>query len=87
MLTELDVLQCFSLTTVYRFFVSCWAPMLSADHLNATVSGSTTHTFIESDGVLDDTIYLCVVHQAFDGDYTAASDPVYFTSLLNTSKL
>lgn len=67
--------------------MSCWAPLVgSAADLNATVDGDTTHRFEESDGVLDDTIYLCVVHQEYDGDYTAASEPVYFTSLLDTSR-
>lgn len=65
----------------------CWAPLEdSAVDLNATVDGVRTHTFTEADGVIDNIIYLCVVHQVYgSGGHTAASDPVYFTSLLDTS--
>ena len=76
----------------FRYFVRCWTPLdNTAVQLNATVTGNTTHTFVESDGVVDNTIYLCVVHLRTNIDgiksYTAASDPVHFTSLLDTSKI
>ena len=66
----------------------CWTPLDdTAPQLNATVSSATTHRFLESDGVVDNTIYLCAVHFIFGlNNYTAASDPVSFKSLLDTSK-
>ena len=72
----------------YRYFVRCWTPLDdTAPQLNATVSSATTHRFLESDGVVDNTIYLCAVHFIFGlNNYTAASDPVSFKSLLDTSK-
>lgn len=80
----LNISTCFC-----SYFVRCWTPLNNtAAQLNATVSKRNTHRFEESEGVIDNTIYLCVVHlfnETF-GNYTAASDPVYFLSLLDTSK-
>ena len=65
----------------------CWTPLLTGEpDLTATVTDQNTHRFEESDGVLDDTLYLCVVHQIYGSSQSVASEPVHFISLLDTSK-